>query len=107
MKKVFYIVMAFALFAVSCEQPNSGNDQTNPDNEQDLGNNKVVTTADEFITILSNTEFLLNAAETDEIRIAGNLDFTGKTLPEDVAFTGTLNGQNFKLSNIPRRVIGR
>ena len=100
MKKLLYIVIAFALFAVSCEQPNSGNDQTNPDNEQDLGNNKVVTTADEFISILSNTEFLLTAAETDEIRIASNLDFTVKTLPEDVVFTGTLNGQNFKLSNI-------
>ena len=60
----------------------------------------VATTADEFIEILSNAGALLTAVATDEIQIAGNLDFTGKTLPKDVVFPGTLNGQNNKLSNI-------
>ena len=60
----------------------------------------VATTADEFITILSNAGALLTAGVADEIQIAGNLDFAGKTLPKDVVFPGTLNGQNFKLSNI-------
>ena len=60
----------------------------------------VATTADEFISIISNAGALLTAVATDEIQIAGNLDFAGKTLPEGVVFPGTLNGQNFKLSNI-------
>ena len=60
----------------------------------------VASTADEFIAILNDTEGLLTASETDEIQIAGNLDFEGKTLPAGVVFPGTLNGCNFTLNNI-------
>ncbi len=60
----------------------------------------VATTADEFIAILADAEALRTAIATDEIQIAGNLDFAGKTLPEGAVFPGTLNGNKFALSNI-------
>ena len=60
----------------------------------------VATTADEFIAILNDADGLRTAIATDEIQIAGNLDFTGKTLPAGVVFPGTLNGNNYTLSNI-------
>lgn len=56
--------------------------------------------ADEFIAILSKGEALRTAAVTDEIQIKGNLDFTGKTLPEAPIFTGTLVGNNFTISGV-------
>ena len=56
--------------------------------------------ADEFIAILSKGEQLRTAAITDEIQIKGNLDFTGKTLPAAPMFTGTVNGNNFTISNL-------
>lgn len=60
----------------------------------------VASTADEFIAILNDAEGLRTATATDEIQITGNLDFAGKTLPAGVVFPGTLNGNNFTLSNI-------
>lgn len=60
----------------------------------------VAHTADEFIAFLNDTDGLRTATATDEIRIAANLDFTGKTLPAGVVFPGTLNGGNFTFGNI-------
>ncbi len=61
---------------------------------------KVANTADEFVAILNDADGLRTATATDEIQIAANLDFAGKTLPAGVVFPGTLNGNNFTLSNI-------
>ncbi len=60
----------------------------------------VANTADEFIAFLNDADALRTAKATDEIRIAANLDFAGKTLPEGVVFPGTLNGNNCTFSNI-------
>jgi len=56
--------------------------------------------ADEFIAILNDADGLRSATATDEIQIAGDIDFAGKTLPSGVVFPGTLNGNNFAFSNI-------
>ena len=58
----------------------------------------VASNADEFIAILNN-EGLVTAVATDEIQLAGNIDLAGKTLPEGIVFPGTLNGNNFTISN--------
>lgn len=60
----------------------------------------IAGTADEFIAILNDTDGLRSATATDEIRITGNLDFAGKTLPSGVVFPGTLNGNDFAFGNI-------
>ena len=59
----------------------------------------VANNADEFIAILSNPG-LRTASINDEVRIMGNLDFAGKTIPAGAIFTGTLVGNNCTLSNI-------
>lgn len=56
--------------------------------------------ADEFIAILSSAEALRSASATDEIQITGDLDFTGKTLPEAPIFPGTLVGNGKTISNL-------
>ena len=61
---------------------------------------KVASTVDEFIAILNDADGLRTAIATDEIQITANLNFAGKTLPEGVVFPGTLNGNNFTISNI-------
>ncbi len=60
----------------------------------------IASNADEFIAILNDADGLRTAVATDEIQLAGNLDFTGKTLPEGVVFPGMLNGKNFTISNL-------
>lgn len=60
----------------------------------------IARNADEFIAILNDGDGLRTATATDEIQIADNLDFAGKTLPAGVVFSGTLNGNNFTISNI-------
>ena len=59
-----------------------------------------VSTADEFIGILSLGEELLTATADDEIQITADLDFSGKTLPAGAKFTGTVNGGSHSLKNI-------
>ncbi len=58
------------------------------------------STADEFIAILNLGEELTTAGPEDEIQITADLDFSGKTLPSGIKFTGTLNGGNHTLKNI-------
>ena len=60
----------------------------------------VANSADEFIAILNDADGLRTATAADEIQIKANLDFAGKTLPAGVVFSGTLNGNNFTISNL-------